>query len=263
MLLALTFAAAALARPRLETSKVERHAVVVMLVDVSGSMQAKDVAPTRIAAAIAAMHTFVQKLPPGVKVGLVEFSDEPTVINLPTENHEDVIEALQLLTPQGATALGDGLGTAIGVVRQALGPVGRAHARGAYVPGAIVVLSDGAQNRGTLTPRQAALLAKKAGIRVYTVAFGTPNGTVRFADLPGVYPVPPDPATLNMISAITGGKTFSARTADEATSIYGNLGSTLGRESSQVELTSWFSVAAGVLLVAAIAGGLALGPAVP
>jgi Ca-activated chloride channel homolog len=263
LLLALTFAAVALARPRVDVTKAQQHAVVVLLVDVSGSMQATDVAPSRIAAATNAMTTFVQRLPKTAQVGLVEFSTEPAVLQTPTTDHGTLLEEIGLLTPQGATALGDGIGTAVAVVRQSLGPAAQERTNG-YVPGAVVLLSDGAQNRGSLRPLQAAQLAKAAGIRVFTIAFGTSKGTVRFEGVPGPpIPVPPDPATMRAIASVTGGQTFTAQSADEATHIYQNLGSTLARTHVRRDLTTWLSLGAGLLLIAAVGAGIAFGPLLP
>ncbi len=265
LLLSLACAATALAQPRVNTTVPAGQAVVVILVDVSGSMDADDIAPNRIAAAITAMETFVKKLPPHARVGLDEFSTYPTTVVSPTTNHNTVLAGLGALTPGGATALGDGIEGAIRDVQTGLtaAQASQSSKPGAYVPGAIVLESDGAQNRGTLQPVQAAESAKRAGIRIYTVAFGTPRGTVRYPGIPTPIPVPPAPATMQAIARITGGKTYTAQTADEATNVYGHLGSTLARTHSRREITSWLSLGAGLLLVAAIGVGASLGPVLP
>ena len=201
VLLALAFAATAMAKPRLETTVPDSDAVVVLLVDVSGSMQSNDIAPSRIDAAVNAMKTFVAKLPNGAAVGLVEFSTDPTTVELPTSDHSTVLDAIDLLTPEGATAIGDGIATAVQDVQIGLAATGAARKYQARSPaaGAIVLLSDGAQNRGTLQPLQAA--HERAGrVRIYTVAFGTPNGKVRYEGYPTAIPVPPDPATMRAVA---------------------------------------------------------------
>ena len=261
LLLALAFTATALARPSVVQSDAEAHAVVVMLVDVSGSMQASDVAPTRIAAAVNAMQAFIGKLPSQAEVGLVEFSTEPSVVELPTTDHSEVTDSLGLLVPGGATALGDGLASAVGVVQSTLAEEHVRRVGTADVPAAIVLLSDGAQNRGTLLPLQAAARARAAGIRVYTIAYGTPKGTIRFPGLPEAVSVAPDPVTMRAIARATGGEMFAAETAGEASSIYGNLGSTIARKSERHSLTAWFSFAGAVLLIAAVIVGLRTGAA--
>jgi Ca-activated chloride channel homolog len=120
-----------------------------------------------------------------------------------------------------------------------------------------VLLSDGAQNRGVLQPQQAAMNARAAGIRVYTVALGTPGGQVSFGF--GLYvnhiPVPPDPPTMRAIARTTGGKTFTARTATSVSKIYRTLGSNIGRRQKRDDIASWFAAAAGVLLLGAVGAG--------
>jgi Ca-activated chloride channel family protein len=251
------------ARPSVTISQAEPHAVIVMLVDVSGSMEASDVKPNRITAATSAMRTFITKLPNRAEVGLVEFSTEPSVVELPTSDHDEVTGALELLAPNGATALGDGLGTAIKIVQSTLAHEGAKRQGTELVPGGIVLLSDGAQNRGALRPLQAAAQAKAAGIRVYAISFGTAGGTMRFEGVPGVVPVPPDPTTMQAIAKLTGGQMFSARTAGEAANVYGSLGSTIARTHVRHDLTAWFSFGAGLLLLGALGAGLAIGPVLP
>jgi Ca-activated chloride channel family protein len=251
ILLALVGSAAALARPRIDTTVADNHAVVVLLVDVSGSMQADDISPTRIEAAVGAMKTLVNKLPSAASVGLVEFSSAPTTIELPTTDHSTVLDAIDLLAPQGGTALGDGIAAAVKDVRIGLGAAD-ARGRDGFVPGGIVLLSDGAQNRGTLQPIQGAATAKAAGVRIYTVAFGTAHGTLKYEGYPPV-PVPPDPATMQAVAHLTGGKMYTAQTAEQAQSVYSTLGSTIARARTRREITSWVAFAAAILLVAAVA----------
>jgi Ca-activated chloride channel family protein len=263
LLIALAVAATAVAQPRVLTTKTEAHAVVVMLVDVSGSMNATDVRPSRVTAAVKAMRTFIGKLPGQVELGLVEFSDAPVVIELPTTQHDQVAGALDLLSPGGGTALGDGLATAVDIVRTTLANDGVRVGATKAVPGAIVLLSDGAQNRGTLSPLHAAARANAAGIRVDTISFGTAGGTMRFVGVSGAVAVPPDPGTMKAIAGATGGLMFSARTAAETSTIYETLGSSIGRKSERYSLTSWFALGAGLLLAAAVSFGRSAGPALP
>src|SRR5207302_873348 len=119
---------------------------------------------------------------------------------------------------------------------------------------AIVLESDGAQNRGTATPIQAAQKAKAAGIRIFGVALGTPNGKVEFGF--GLYqnaiPVPPDPATVRAISHITGGRSYDARNANKVIGVYRTLGSSIGRKTELREISSWFAIAAAVSLIGAV-----------
>jgi Ca-activated chloride channel family protein len=254
-LLALTFATGALARPRTHLTVPEDNATVMLVVDVSGSMRADDVEPTRLDAAITAMRTFLDQLPKRFKVGLVAFSSEPEILAQPTRDREAIRDALGYLQPEAGTAIGDGLDTGIKQAIRSLAADGVQRKPNQPVPAAIVMLSDGAQNRGRLQPLQAAAHAKSAGIKVYTVALGTPDGVVSFGF--GLFvnsiPVPPDPTTMRAIARATGGKTYTAQSASKLSSIYRTLGSSIGRRTTLREITSWFAIAAAVLLVAALA----------
>ena len=257
LLLALACAATALGRPRARLSVPQNNGTVIFLVDVSGSMRANDVEPTRLDAAVTAMRTFLDKLPPKFKVGLVAFSSEPEVLAPPTRDRQLIRDTLGYLTPEAGTALGDGLQAAVRLAIASLARDGVQRQPGQYLPAAIVLESDGAQNRGVLQPLQAAQIAKAAGVRVYGVALGTQNGVVSFGF--GLYinsiPVPPDPATVRQIATTTGGKAYTARTANKLVDIYKSLGSSIGHKTELREVTSWFAVAAAVLLLGALGTG--------
>jgi Ca-activated chloride channel family protein len=258
-LLALATAAAALARPRAEMSVPDDNATVVLLVDTSGSMRAADVEPTRLDAAAAAIRTFLDRLPKRFHVGLVEFSSEPEVLAEPTRDHQAVRDAVSYLSPDAGTAIGDGLAVATQLAESALARSGVHQRRDGKLPAAIVLLSDGAQNRGRLQPLEGARRAHDAGVRVYTVALGTPKGVVRFGFGPfgDTIPVPPDPPTMRAIARATGGRSYTARSATKLESVYRQLGSSIGRRRELRELTSWFSGAAALLLIAAVGLGRA------
>ena len=243
----------------------EQNATIVMLVDVSGSMRASDVTPSRLSAAVAAMNTFIDRLPTQFKVGLIAFSDTAQPLVVPTTDRTVLREQVTYLEPEAGTALGDGLAAAVKMVDQSLKSGGYVRKPGQDVPGAIVLLSDGAQNRGTVQPYTAALEAKKDGIRVDGIAFGTPTGTVTFGygAFTDEVPVPPDPATIAMISQTTGGRAYTAETASSVAGVYRSLGSSIGRTSKEVPISSWFAAAAAVCLLCAFAGGLLLDPGVP
>ena len=254
LLLALAVAATALARPRAHLPVADQHASVVLLVDVSGSMRATDVKPSRLDAAVQAMRTFLDKLPTQYKVGLVAFSSTAEVLQQPTSDRQAIYNSLSYLAPEAGTALGDGIVAATHVIVRSLTQAGVVRDPGKFLPGAIVLESDGAQNRGTETPIQAAELAKRAGVRVYGVALGTPHGRVEFGF--GLYmssvPVPPDPATVRKISSITGGQSYTAQNANKVVNVYRDLGSNIGRKVELREITSWLAAAAAVLLIGAV-----------
>jgi Ca-activated chloride channel homolog len=261
LLLALVFAAGAVAHPRLRLSQPDQNATIVLLVDVSGSMRANDVEPTRLDAAIDAMRTFLDRLPSQFRVGLVAFSSEPEPLVAPTSNRDQIRQAVALLEPEAGTAVGDGIGVAVHMLNTSLKQSGYVRKKGQYVPGAIVLLSDGAQNRGILQPLQAAHLAKASGIRIYPVSLGTPNGKVTFGfgAFTNSVPVPPDPQTMEQIATATGGKSYTAQSASSVVQIYKTLGSSIGRTHKRVQVTSWFAGAVALMLLAAVGSAAFLG----
>jgi Ca-activated chloride channel homolog len=267
VLLALTlaFLAFALARPTIELGRTSQGATIVLLVDVSSSMAASDVYPNRINAAVKAMRAFLKALPRGDKVGLVTFSDQPAIVAAPTSDRSVVESGLSALSPVGGTALGDGVQAAVNLAVTSLAVDGAHREPDGYLPAAIVLESDGAQNRGTVSTNQAAEFARDAGIKIYGVALGTLNGYItqgkgfsRFR-----VEVPPDRATVALLSRETGGQAFDAGSASSLDAIYRHLGSAIEKEPDAVEITSWFDFAAATLLVLAVVLGLAQGPALP
>jgi len=240
------------------TSQVD-NATVVLLVDVSGSMKAKDVEPTRMDAAVGAMRTFLDRVPARYNVGLVQFNATPSVLTAPTHAHEEVREALNFLQPEAGTAIGDSLAVATRLVQRSVADA--QPGTGKEPPGAIVLLSDGTQTNGLRKPEEGADLARRAGIPVYTIALGT-RGRRAYIRGPGnvLIPVFPDPALMRAIAAQTNGETFTATTAEQLSSVFTDLSSSLGREKHSREITSWFLfAAAGVLLGAVVAGRLLAG----
>lgn len=269
-LLALATASTALARPRADVRVPSDRATIVLLVDVSGSMRADDVKPTRLGAAQRAMTDFVDKLPPKVKVALVSFSTGPDILVPPTTNRQELRYGISFLEPEAGTAIGDGLAVA---VRVALGSLRGAHrGRDGKLPGAIILLSDGAQTRGTLSPLQGAALARNAGLRVFTVALGTNHGVLRVGGLGGgpfggygfgSFPVRPDPVTLAAIAHATGGKTWRAQSADKVDSVYRDLGSSIAKKTERREISSWFAGAAAFLLLGSLGAARVVGERLP
>ena len=274
-LLALAAASAALARPRASVSVPANRATVVLLVDVSGSMRAADVKPTRLGAAQAAMGAFADRVPKGVKVGLVSFSTGPNLLVIPTTDRTILHEGIDLLAPEAGTAIGDGLQLAVQTVKEAVGDAPRT--KDGKIPGAIVLLSDGAQTRGTLTPLQGADLAKTAGIRVFTVALGTDHGTLGFGPFGGYglgggfgpggsgrrFPVRPDPVTLAAIARETDGQTFRAKSASKVESIYKELGASIAHKKQTREVSSWFTGLAALLVLTSLAAARMTGERLP
>jgi Ca-activated chloride channel homolog len=274
-LLALAALCVGMARPRHTTLVPRDRATVILVIDVSRSMQAKDVKPSRIGAATAAVRTFLDRVPDRLQVGLIAFAGDPAVAAPPTRNHALVRKALDTIEwfPSfGGTAIGDALAAAVKLGQQAVsGGSGNLASSTTAAPQtrglvSILFLSDGAQTRGELEPLAGADLAKAAGIPVYTVALGTPNGVLDFGSGGGVggggipgpgpfdgrrVPVPPDPETLRAIADRTGGEFFAAQSAKSLQAAYRKLGSRLGRKPGQSEITYGFLAGAAVLLLAA------------
>jgi Ca-activated chloride channel family protein len=266
LLLAVASLCVALARPHRRTLVPSDRATVVVVIDVSGSMHATDVKPSRLAAAQAAASQFLDEVPRQVRVALIAFSSEPQVGAPPTTDRDLVRRAIDSLDyfTGGGTAIGDALAAAVDLVK----PKGPGHEHtiaftvsAAKSPASILFLSDGKQTRGTLQPLQGAARAEAAGIPVYTIALGTPNGVLErgqgaFGPF-GRIPVPPDPATLRQIAHVTGGKFFEARTSEALRAAYTNLGSRLGREPGEKEVTYEFLIlSAGLLLAAGLLSAL-------
>jgi Ca-activated chloride channel homolog len=236
LLLALVFAAAAIAQPRVTLSEPDQNATIIL-----------------------------HELPQQFRVGLVAFSSTPQPMLTPTADRNEVQQSIDLLEPEAGTAVGDGVASAVHMLTTSLHAEGYVRKPGQPVPGAIVLLSDGAQNQGILQPDQAARLAKAAGVRIYPVSLGTPNGTVTYGVGPfaNQIPVPPDPETMSEIAQVTGGKAYTAQNATSVVQIYRSLGSSIGRESKRVAVASWFAAIAGALLVGALAAGALLGNRLP
>lgn len=267
-LLALVLASAAVARPRASISKPADQATVVLLVDVSGSMRAADVKPSRLGAAQNAMQRFVARVPKQVKVGLVSFSSGANELVIPTTDRSILGEGIDLLAPEAGTAIGDGLALAVQVAKVSVGSAPRA--RSGKRPAAIILLSDGAQTRGTLAPLQGADRARDAGIRVYTVALGTDHGSLGIGPFGGYgfgggrrFPVRPDPVTLAAIARETGGKTYRAESAEKVSSVYKELGSSIVSRHATREISSWFTGAAALLLLGSLAAARLTGERLP
>jgi Ca-activated chloride channel homolog len=284
-LLAVAALCVGIARPQRSTLVPKDRATVILVVDVSRSMESRDVKPSRIGAAQAAVRLFLKKVPDRLQVGLIAFAGDPAVAAPPTTDHDLVRQALDTLEwyPSfGGTAIGDALAEAVRLGQQAAGSgsgnlasVVTAPPESTHGLVSILFLSDGAQTRGQLLPLEGAERARAAGIPVYTVALGTPNGTLQFGytrppqGFPGGFaqgrrvPVPPDPDTLRAIANRTGGQFFAARDAKSLQSAYSKLGSRLGRKPGKSEITYGFLIAAAVLLIGAGLLSAAWSPRLP
>jgi Ca-activated chloride channel family protein len=280
--LALASLLVALARPQVERTFLKERATVILVIDTSRSMQAEDVPPTRLAAAQEAVRMFLDQVPDRLRVGLIVFAGEAQVATPPTRDHELVrtaVDEIESFLVYGGTAIGDALESAVELGRRveesepiegeeivfrvpaaetrSLAQAGEdEQGEEGQGPVSILFLSDGSQTRGILQPLEGAALAKEARFPVYTVSLGTPEGVIDrgpfgFGGPNERIPVPPDPETLRAIAETTGGEFTDARTAEALEAAYSNLGSKLGREPGESEVTFLVVAAAALLLLLA------------
>jgi Ca-activated chloride channel family protein len=226
------------------------EATVILAMDSSGSMTATDVAPDRMAAARAAASSFVEGLPEDFQVGVVSFSDQADVIVPPTADRDEAVTALERLEADNGTALGDAIVRSVELGVSNLDE-GEVPSEGEN-PVIVLVLSDGANTTGDFEPLEAAQEAVDAKVPVYTVALGTEEGTIEGPDGYGgtrTIAVPPDPETLTQVAEMTGGRFFEAADEEALRSVYDEIGSQVGVEQEQRELTVVFTAAGAVLLL--------------
>jgi Ca-activated chloride channel family protein len=240
------------ARPMARVPVPREEATVMLVLDVSGSMNATDVEPNRLEAARAAASRFVDKLPARFRVGVVSFSDAATMLVQPTTDRAAVEQALASLHADGATAMGDGLHVALDAIEAVDQQPGQAQPGQQHPPAVTLLLSDGANTTGG-DPQEQAERARRLDVPVFTIALGTPGGVLRS---PGgqVRPVAPEPDSLARIAATTNASSFQAATSDNLAKVYENLGSRIGFRVEQREVTVAFGAAGLVLL--ALAGVL-------
>jgi len=242
--LALAGLALALARPETTVAVPVEQASVVLVTDTSGSMNATDVAPSRLAAAKAAGERFLDRVPEELRVGLVAYSDAPHTVLRPTDDRDQVRAAVDRLAADGGTATGDALASAL----QALGERGEESP-----PAAVMLLSDGATTTGR-DPAEVARRAATAGVPVYTVALGTSSGQIEANGQ--VLSVPPDPEALDEVAQLSGGAAFAAEDAGALDQVYERLGSQIGTREERREISAGFAAAGLLLLGGAIASSL-------
>lgn len=236
----------AVARPQAVVAVPRDDATVVLTMDGSASMNATDVAPTRLEAAKSAASTFLDDLPERFRVGLVSFSNATRVLEEPTDDRDAVRTSLDGIQGEVGTAIGDAIRDSI-----SLAPRDENGQRSDKKLFAVLLLSDGANTAG-VNPLDVLDEAKEAGVPVYTIALGTPAGTVEipneFGELQTVS-VPPDPETLRRIATETGGRFFEAPTEADLKAVYEEIGSQVSYEDEERELTAAFAGAGAVFLL--------------
>ena len=260
-LLGLTVAVIAIARPvERSTERTRSEGRIVVLFDVSLSMEADDVDPTRFVAAQQAAHDFVDAVDPGVEVGLISFSGQVNVDVNPTLDRDAMDRGIDNLELAESTAIGDALSAGTKLLVNSADPESDPDSDTERAPGVLVLLSDGETTVGRLTS-EGAEEAAAAGIPVYTIAFGTESGTIVDPVSGQIVDVPVRPADLEMVAETTGGEAFVAETGDELadaySSIESSLGETLGEEIEIVKELTWAWALAAFLLLS-IAWSLSL-----
>jgi Ca-activated chloride channel family protein len=254
-MLAFAVAVAALivaaARPQRSVAVPITNGAVMLANDVSSSMLSTDVSPTRLEAAKRADKRFLASSPSSVEIGLLEFARTPIVLQSPSTDHSLAQAALAQFRVRGGTAIGDAIVTSLHVLATLPTKGGK------RPPGAIVLLSDGTSNVGS-DPLAAARAAAAQHVPVYTIALGTPNGTiaVRRGSQTVMAPDPPDPRELAQIASISGGRSFTVADSAALRTVYSHLAAQLGRKQVKHELTA--SLAGGGLVLLLIGSGLSL-----
>ncbi len=252
--LALAALAISLAKPQHNVAVPVERASVVLVTDVSRSMSATDVSPTRLEAARSAAKSFIGNVPKELRVGLVSFSDGAQVLQTPTTDRDVLSQGLETLQPLSGTATGAGLRAAL----DSLKINGEDAAK--RPPSALVLLSDGSATDGAAAD-EAAAEAKRLRVPIYTVALGTPDGTITLQGQ--VLRVPPDPEALKRIATASGGEAFRAEDSDQLDAVYDRLGSQIGTKPEKREITTLFAGFALLLLGGAVASSLKLGGRLP
>jgi Ca-activated chloride channel family protein len=247
LLAALAALVVGVARPHATVSVPREEATVIIGVDVSRSMAATDVRPSRLGAARAAAGAFLARVPKKFRVGIVSFASRAVVAVPPTDDRSLVRAALASLRPGEGTALGDAIALAV--------ELGQRERRldGTRPPTAVLLISDGASMGGRTTPEASSQLARSLHVPVYTVLLGTPDGVVERTLTGGfrqIVRVPPSPETLRQVARTTGGQFFTARNDRRLREVYERLGSRIGHRSEDREITDFFAGGSAALLLA-------------
>ncbi len=259
----------ALARPQAVVALPRQDGTVLLAFDVSDSMSATDISPTRIAAARTAAKDFVAKQPSGISIGVVAFSDSGVSVQTPSTDPGVVDAAIDRLTAKKGTSVAAGIDASLAAIAAAArGPFGNDYYTvstpgpdptpaptpvppGYHAPAVIVLLSDGENNENP-DPLSAAQLAANQGIRIFTVGIGSPGGAD--LDVNGVHVhTALDAAELQQISQLTGGTYYAATDAGQLRSVYDNLDTQLVAKPELTELTA---IVGGASLLLLFAGGL-------
>jgi Ca-activated chloride channel family protein len=259
----LTILLVALARPHALVSLPGLESTVILSFDVSGSMSATDILPTRIEAAKAAARDFVERQPGNVEIGVVAFSDGGISVQTPTKDQETILAAIERLTPQRGTSVGSGILASLDAIALDRGEIpvtgdGLTPAPtpipvpyGTYIPAAIVLLTDG-ENTTEPDPIAAAQIAAGQGVRVYTIGVGSAVGTTLTVNDFTVFTQLNEPM-LQQIASLTDGMYFNAQSEEDLREIYENLDVQVVIKPENTEITSVFT---GISILLMLLGGV-------
>jgi Ca-activated chloride channel family protein len=263
VVLSLLLLTVALAGPTAEQKVPRNRATVVLVIDVSLSMEATDVAPSRLKAAQDAATQFARNMTPGINLGLISFAGTATVLVNPTTDRNGVIKAIENLKLAQSTATGEGIFAALQSVESFSSVVGGADGP---PPARVVLMSDGKQTvpedlyaaRGAYTAAQA---AKQAGVPISSISFGTTHGSVTIDDKP--QPVSVDDESLREIARLSGGDFYKAASAEELKKVYGDLGEQIGYEIKDADASKPWVVVGTLILMLGAAASLFFGQRLP
>jgi Ca-activated chloride channel family protein len=247
--LALIAFVVSLARPVRAEQVARKRALVVLVLDTSTSMNATDVAPSRIESAVENAQSFVDGLPDDAEVGLVTFNADTSVVVSPTTDHELVTAALERVQTHPGTAGGDGIDAALDAIDAARA----GNQSGKQGAATIVMLSDGETELG-IPIEDAAAEASEAGVTINAISFGTLNGTITQGGV--TLNTPANPDALRGVAEATGGSFFEAASTDELHAVYQNIEKDIGYKTEKREVLRFFVGLGFVALIAAAAAAM-------
>lgn len=262
LLAGLALLVVAAARPQATVSGIHREGTVILAFDVSRSMSATDLAPSRLEAAKAAAREFVNRAPADIRIGVVAFGDSGLVVGRPSAVPADALAAIERLSPQGGTSLGQGIYASLGAVAGGKLDIPPAALEGdldqldiGYLGSAVVVLLSDGEDRSRLDPVKLAELASVAGVRIDTVGLGDPDGTTLTVDGVSVATALDEPL-LTRVAETTGGHYRRAPDAATLAEIYASVDLKLTATPAPTEISALFTGAAVLLLVLGAARGI-------
>ncbi|MFI9812098.1 VWA domain-containing protein [Saccharothrix variisporea] len=258
LLVAFLLLTVALAGPTAEQKVPRNRATVMLVIDTSLSMKATDVQPSRLEAAQVAAKSFAEGLTPGINLGLISFAGSATVLVAPTTDRGAVTQSIDGLKLAQATATGDAIVAALAAIDSFGKVVGGADGP---PPARIVLMTDGKETVGTRRAFDAAEDAKKAGIPISTISFGTEDGVVEIEGRRQEVPVDDD--SMKEIAKLSGGEFFKAASAEELRRVYDTLGEQIGYEKKQADASRPWVVLGTLAALLAVAGALVLGQRLP